>query len=64
MTDDQMTTQRPNHVEMVHRPGERELAARVFELLGMRVLDRGGRSIARHGDAAGGGVEKADGLVR
>jgi hypothetical protein len=31
-----------NHVEMVYRPGERALAARVFELLGMRVVDRGG----------------------
>ena len=31
-----------NHVEMVYRPGERELAGRVFETLGMRVLDRGG----------------------
>jgi len=27
---------------MVYRPGERALAGRVFELLGMRVLDRGG----------------------
>jgi hypothetical protein len=33
---------RLNHVEMVYRPGERELAGRVFELLGLRVLDRGG----------------------
>jgi len=33
---------RLNHVEMVYRPGERALAGRVFELLGMRVLDRGG----------------------
>ena len=31
-----------NHAEMVYRPGERALAARVFELLGMRVLDHGG----------------------
>lgn len=31
-----------NHVEMVYRPGERALAARVFELLGLRVLDSGG----------------------
>jgi hypothetical protein len=36
------TTQRLNHVEMVYRPGERDLAARVFELLGMRVVDNGG----------------------
>ena len=27
---------------MVYRPGERALAARVFELLGLRVLDQGG----------------------
>jgi hypothetical protein len=27
---------------MVYRPGERVLAGRLFELLGMRVLDRGG----------------------
>ena len=31
-----------NHVEMVYRPGERALAARVFELLGLRVIDKGG----------------------
>jgi hypothetical protein len=36
------TTQRLNHVEMVYRPGERDLAARVFDLLGMRVIDNGG----------------------
>ena len=30
------------HVEMVHAPGERALAARVFELLGLRVVDHGG----------------------
>jgi hypothetical protein len=36
------TGHRLNHVEMVYRPGERVLAGRVFELLGMRVLDRGG----------------------
>ena len=33
---------RLNHVEMVYRPGERALAGRVLEVLGMRVLDRGG----------------------
>ena len=33
---------RLNHVEMVHRPGERALATRVFETLGMRVRDTGG----------------------
>jgi len=31
-----------NHVELVYRPGERELAGRVFELLGCRPQDRGG----------------------
>src|SRR5689334_16911710 len=31
-----------NHVELLYRPGERELAKRVFELLGFRVSDRGG----------------------
>ncbi len=31
-----------NHVELVYRPGERALAARVFELLGCRPHDRGG----------------------
>jgi catechol 2,3-dioxygenase-like lactoylglutathione lyase family enzyme len=36
------TGHRLNHVEMVYRPGERALAGQVFELLGMRVLDRGG----------------------
>ena len=33
---------RLNHMEMVYRPGERALAARVFELLGLGVHDRGG----------------------
>jgi hypothetical protein len=33
---------RLNHVELVYRPGERKLAGRVFELLGLRVVDRGG----------------------
>ena len=40
--DERETTRRLNHVEMIYRPGERELAARVFELLGMRVVDNGG----------------------
>ena len=42
MTSELETTRRLNHVEMISRPGERELAARVFELLGMRVVDNGG----------------------
>jgi hypothetical protein len=31
-----------NHVELLYRPGERDLAKRVFEILGFRVSDRGG----------------------
>ena len=42
MTTITETGHRLNHVEMVYRPGERGLAGRIFELLGMRVLDRGG----------------------
>jgi hypothetical protein len=42
MTTITETGHRLNHVEMVYRPGERALAGRLFELLGMRVLDRGG----------------------
>ena len=42
MNSNQQTTRQLNHVEMIYRPGERALAGRVFELLGMRVVDRGG----------------------
>ena len=31
-----------NHVELVYRPGERDLALRFFELLGCKAVDRGG----------------------
>jgi len=31
-----------NHVELVYRPGERDLAKRAFEVLGFRPVDRGG----------------------
>lgn len=31
-----------NHVELVYRPKERELAKRVFELIGCHPVDRGG----------------------
>ena len=44
---------RINHVEMVYRPGERALAATFFELLGMRVSDRGGRWFTALADPAG-----------
>jgi len=33
---------RLTHVELLHAPGERHLAARVFELLGCTVIDSGG----------------------
>ncbi|WP_436777437.1 hypothetical protein [Yinghuangia sp. YIM S09857] len=33
---------RITHAELVHRPGERALAARVLQLLGCQVIDRGG----------------------
>jgi hypothetical protein len=42
VVSDRETARQLNHVEMVYRPGERELAARMFELLGLRVLDDGG----------------------
>ncbi len=42
VASDRDATRRLNHVEMVYRPGERELATRVFELLGLRVSDDGG----------------------
>jgi hypothetical protein len=45
-----------NHVEMVYRPGERELAGRVFELLGMSVVDHGGEWMFAHVDPAGADV--------
>jgi hypothetical protein len=38
----QTTARQLNHVELVYRPGERHIAARVFELLGCAVADRGG----------------------
>ena len=49
LTDTDMLRQL-NHVEMVYRPGERMLAARVFELLGLRVVDPGGRWLFALGD--------------
>ena len=41
---------RLNHVEMVYRPGERELAGRFFEVLGLKVVDRGGIWFTAHVD--------------
>ena len=49
-------TRRLNHVEMVYRPGERELATRVFELLGLRVSDDGGTWMFARVDPAIGDV--------
>jgi hypothetical protein len=40
-----------NHVELVYRPGERALAARVLELLGCRVMDTGGTFLSAFVDA-------------
>lgn len=37
-----MDARRLTHVELLHRPGERALAQRVFGLLGCRPVDRGG----------------------
>ncbi|MCF2530280.1 hypothetical protein [Yinghuangia soli] len=39
---DDTALRRLTHAELVHRPGERALAQRVLELLGCRVVDRGG----------------------
>lgn len=33
-----------NHVEVVYRPGERELTGKIFEVLGCGVLDRPGKA--------------------
>jgi hypothetical protein len=50
------TARQLSHVEMVYRPGERALAARVFELLGLRVIDPGGPWLFAHVDPADGNV--------
>ena len=50
VASDRDAVRRLNHLEMVYRPGERELATRVFELLGMRVLDNGGPWMFAHVD--------------
>jgi len=39
---DDPALRRISHAELVYRPGERALARRVFEVLGCRVVDRGG----------------------
>lgn len=40
--DDNAASRRITHLELLHRPGERARAQRLLELLGCRVLDRGG----------------------
>ena len=45
-----------SHLEMVYRPGERELATRVCELLGLRVTDGGGPWLYAHVDPEVGDV--------
>jgi hypothetical protein len=39
-----------NHVEMVHRPGERALVSRLFAALGCAVVDTGGQFLVIHAD--------------
>lgn len=52
VASDRDAVRRLNHVEMVYRPGERDLATLVFELLGMQVLDNGGPWMFAHVDPA------------
>ncbi|MBM4406795.1 MAG: hypothetical protein FJ039_11595 [Chloroflexi bacterium] len=37
-----------NHVEMLHQPGERQLARKLYEALGCTVTDRGSRTFSAH----------------
>ena len=41
-----------NHIEMVYRPGERKLAAKIFEILGFDVVDDGGTYLVMNVEAA------------
>ncbi len=41
-----------NHVELVYRPGEKQLAVAAFELLGFKTLDDGGEFLAAPADPA------------
>jgi hypothetical protein len=52
------TTQQLDHIEMVYRPCERDLASRVFDLLGMRVIDHGGEWLVPLVDPSIGDVRK------
>jgi hypothetical protein len=42
VSDDNPASRRITHLELLHRPGERAQARRLLEVLGCRVLDRGG----------------------
>lgn len=42
VVSDPLVARQITHAELVYRPGERALAARVLDLLGCQVLDRGG----------------------
>ncbi len=56
MASDSEARRQLNHVEMMYRPGERALARRVFELLGMRVIDNGAEWLFANVDPAIGDV--------
>jgi hypothetical protein len=56
VTSDRQEPRRLSHLEMVYRPGERDLARRVFELLGLRVTDGGGPWLFAHVDPEVGDV--------
>ncbi len=56
MSSDVEPRRRLNHLEMMYRPGERALARRVFELLGMRVIDNGAEWLFANVDPAIGDV--------
>lgn len=49
---DKVESRRVTHAELLYRPGERALAKRVLELLGCRVLDRGGHFFSAFVDPA------------
>jgi hypothetical protein len=53
MADSSTVARRITHVELLHRPGERDLAARFFELLGCEAVDRGGHWFSSLVDPAG-----------
>lgn len=56
MASEQTAVRHLNHLEMVYRPGERDLTIKVFELLGLRVHDGGGPWLLANIDPAIGDV--------